>query len=35
MSVDFVERGQHRMDFLTGGSVIIDYGRVFWAEAVD
>ncbi len=33
MLVDFDVRGQKGMDFFTGGSVIMDYGLVFWPEA--
>ncbi len=32
MLVDFDVRGQQKMDFFTGASVIIDYGQVFWLE---
>ncbi len=30
--VDIDVRGQQEMDFFTGGSIIIDYGLVFWSE---
>jgi len=26
-------RGQQRKDFFNGGSVIVDYGLIFWPEA--
>ncbi len=32
MWVNFDVRGQQGMDFITGGSVIMDYGLVFWPE---
>ncbi len=31
--VDYHVRGKQRMDFFTGGSVIMDYGLIFWLEA--
>ncbi len=31
-NVKFDVRGQQRMDFFPGGSVIVDYGLVFWRE---
>ncbi len=34
MSVDFDVREQQEMDFFTGGSIIMDYGLVFWPEAM-
>ncbi len=30
MSVDFYVKGQQRMDFFTGGSVIMNYGLILW-----
>ncbi len=30
MSVDFDVKGQQRMDFFTGGSVIMNYGLILW-----
>ncbi len=32
MWVDFDVRGQQGMDVFTGGSVIMDYGCIFWPE---
>ncbi len=32
MLVDFNVRGQQGMDFLTWGSIIVDFGLVFWLE---
>ncbi len=34
MWVDFDVRGQQEMDFFTGRSIIMDYGQVFWPEAM-
>ncbi len=36
MSADFVVRGQQGMNFFffTGGSIIMDYRRVFWPEVM-
>ncbi len=33
MLVGFYVRGQQGMDFLTGGSAIMDYGLLLWPEA--
>ncbi len=35
MLVGFDVGGQQKMDFFTGGSVIMDYGLIFWPEATD
>ncbi len=32
--INFDVRGQQGMSFLTGGSVIMDYGLIFWPEAM-
>ncbi len=32
MSVDFDVRVLNEMDFFTGGSVIMDYGLIFWPD---
>ncbi len=34
MWVDFDVRGQQEMEFFTGRSIIMDYGQVFWPEAM-
>ncbi len=32
MLVDFDVRGQQGMDFITGGSIVMDYGLIFCPE---
>ncbi len=34
MLVDFDVRGQQEKDVFTGGSIIIDYGLIFWPEVM-
>ncbi len=34
MNMEFDVRGQKGMDFFTGVSIIMDYGLIFWPEAV-
>ncbi len=34
MLVDFEVRGRQGMGFFTGGSIIMNYGLVFWSEAM-
>ncbi len=34
MWVDVDVRGQQEMGFFTGRSIIVDYGQVFWPEAM-
>ncbi len=33
MLVDFDVKGQQGMTLITGGSIIMDYGLMFWPEA--
>ncbi len=34
MSVQFDVREQQEMEFVTGGSIVMDYELVFWPEAM-
>jgi len=33
--IEFDVKAQQGMDFFTGGSIIMDYGLIFWLEALD